>query len=259
MTGSTTATGVGVVRADPACWASTVGSTAELSSVLDVDVAVDLVLPLFDVPELPRDCWLAPEPAALLSWHRHYWHWHRKAVQNCRYCCCYCSGRYWQPGWTRHCSPALNCCWPGRRVVGVVGLSRRLLILLLLGRRGGVVGVIRRIVVDQRRKNVVSRQLIHPYLAYRHALEGHVRGDFCIDANHGRPLAMELPATDRYCLEISKDRASPISKKYPYISMIYFGDAQTAALRQRFLFCPAARFAVCGRQKRAPAKRRPCK
>jgi hypothetical protein len=65
MTGSTTATGVGVVRADPACWASTVGSTAELPSVLDVDVVdVDFVLPVFEVPELPRDCWLAPVPSA---------------------------------------------------------------------------------------------------------------------------------------------------------------------------------------------------
>lgn len=64
ITGMTTATGVGVVRADPACWASTVGSTAELSSVPDADVVVDFVLLVFEVPELPRDCWLEPVPAA---------------------------------------------------------------------------------------------------------------------------------------------------------------------------------------------------
>jgi hypothetical protein len=51
--------------------------------------------------------------------------------------------------------------------------------------------------------------------------------------------------------EISKDRASPIFKKYPDISMAYFGGAETSAPRQRFLFCPAARFAVCDPAKRA--------
>jgi hypothetical protein len=61
---------------------------------------------------------------------------------------------------------------------------------------------------------------------------------------------MELPATDRYCREISKDRASPISKKYLDISMIYFDGAEASGLRHRFLFCPAARFAVRDREKR---------
>jgi hypothetical protein len=59
---------------------------------------------------------------------------------------------------------------------------------------------------------------------------------------------MELPRTDKHCPEISKDRAIPIHKKYPDISMTYFHDPDAAALRRRFLFCPAARFAVCGRQ-----------
>jgi hypothetical protein len=62
VTGRTTATGIGVVRDNPACWAWTVGSTAELSSL--VEVVVDFVVPVFDVPELPRDCWLEPVPAA---------------------------------------------------------------------------------------------------------------------------------------------------------------------------------------------------
>jgi hypothetical protein len=62
---------------------------------------------------------------------------------------------------------------------------------------------------------------------------------------------MELPATDRYWQEISKDRASPILKKYIDISMTYFYGGEAAALRRRFLFCPAARFAVCDPAKRA--------
>jgi hypothetical protein len=60
---------------------------------------------------------------------------------------------------------------------------------------------------------------------------------------------MELPATDSYWQEISKDRASPIYKKYIDISMVYFHGGEASALRQRFLFCPAARFAVCSRKK----------
>jgi hypothetical protein len=55
--------------------------------------------------------------------------------------------------------------------------------------------------------------------------------------------------------EVSKDRASPIYKKYPVISMAYFYDTGTSGRRQRFLFCPAARFAVPGRQKRGPCRR----
>jgi hypothetical protein len=62
-TGITTATGVGVTDS-PACWASRVGSTAELSSV--VDFAVDLVVPVFDALELAVGCWPAPVLAALL-------------------------------------------------------------------------------------------------------------------------------------------------------------------------------------------------
>jgi hypothetical protein len=42
---------------------------------------------------------------------------------------------------------------------------------------------------------------------------------------------MELPATDRYWQEISKDRASPILKKYVDISMAYFGDTGTSGRR----------------------------
>jgi hypothetical protein len=56
----------------------------------------------------------------------------------------------------------------------------------------------------------------------------------------------QLTGTQR---EISKDRASPILKKYLDISMVYFGDTGTSARQQRFLFCPAARFAVPDRQK----------
>jgi hypothetical protein len=45
--------------------------------------------------------------------------------------------------------------------------------------------------------------------------------------------------------EISKDRATPGSKKYLYISMLYARIAEAASYRQDLLFCPAARFAVC--------------
>jgi hypothetical protein len=51
--------------------------------------------------------------------------------------------------------------------------------------------------------------------------------------------------------EISKDRASLTFEKYTDISMAYFGGAETSGQHRRFLFCPAARFAVCDPAKRA--------
>lgn len=62
-TGITTATGVGVTES-AACWARRVGSTAEVSSV--VDFAVDFVVPVFGALELAVGCWPAPVLAALL-------------------------------------------------------------------------------------------------------------------------------------------------------------------------------------------------
>jgi hypothetical protein len=49
---------------------------------------------------------------------------------------------------------------------------------------------------------------------------------------------------------ISKDRAIPSFKKYQCVSIAYGPVRELLSRAGNRLFCPAARFAVCGMQKR---------
>ena len=95
--------------------------------------------------------------------------------------------------------------------VAAASSERRCEAACSLGAR--VVDVGRRVVVDQRREAVVSGRSVRSCgPRRRRTLEGHVGCWICRHAQHGRPLAMELAQ------RISKDRATPASKKYIMIS-----------------------------------------
>ena len=132
---------------------------------------------------------------------RAFWHWRRDRLNHS-------APRGRQPP-----SRAIAGCPPRSR--GVVGAALRG--GLLLGARivvgAGVVAVGGRVVVDQRRETVVSARLVgFAGFRRRRALERHVGYWICCHAGHGRPFANEV------WTEISKDRATPGSKKYIMIS-----------------------------------------